>query len=173
MENKIAINTKTQEEYNRVIEIFEKKGWVWNSWRLPTNWLNMWNDYKENTCVDYKNNFRRADINSDIQLWYKIISFQEFLEMEWKEEFVRWERVLMRDYDYEEWEERIYIATIKWAKTPYIVVNNLDEKKFINWEKFSIMAYKQIKKLKPKTELTMQEIADKFWIDIDNLKIKK
>jgi len=76
-----AINTTTQEEYDHVMQVFEKKGWVWCTDKKPTE-RNVWKYYKENTCVDYKNRFEHMP-----KVYYKlygcnIISYEEFLKRE-------------------------------------------------------------------------------------------
>ncbi len=77
-----TINTKTQEEYNKVMEIFEEKGYTWFAWNLPTE-KNYWEKYKKDTCIDYEDNFWYANINFYKKEWIEIISFQEFLKEEW------------------------------------------------------------------------------------------
>jgi len=80
-----AIHTKTQEEFNKVLEMFEKKWWKWPSWDNPTKLKGVWESYKEETCIDYENNFRYAD--RKFSEWYEIISFEQFLkEEEWIKE---------------------------------------------------------------------------------------
>lgn len=88
-------------------------------------------------------------------------------------EFERGERVLVRDSDDENWVESIFVTKIDGAKRPYVVVSYFDEDEFMNGDVFNTVKYKQIKKLQAKKEITMQEIADKFGIDVNDLKIKK
>ena len=80
---KQAIHTKTQQEFNIVLEIFEKKGWEWRDGGIHTDSMKYWSCYKEDTCIVYNNHFLYCHICFYEKKWYKIISFQDFLEMEW------------------------------------------------------------------------------------------
>lgn len=93
--------------------------------------------------------------------------------IELSDEFERGERVLVRDRDNSEWYERIFLTKIDGAIYPYVVVVSNYEDDFINGKKFDITRYTQCKKLATEKELTMQEIADKFGINVNDLKIKK
>jgi hypothetical protein len=104
--------------------------------------------------------------------------YQEVLEhnaeiIELPGEFKRGERVLVRDRDDSEWYESIFITKIDGAVYPYVVVSSNYEDEFINGKGFYTTQYTQCKKLPTQKEITMQEIADKFGIDVNNLKIKK
>jgi hypothetical protein len=93
--------------------------------------------------------------------------------IELPDEFERGERVLVRDKYGHEWHESTFITKIDGAVYPYVVVASNYEGEFINGEKFDITRYTQCKKLSTQKEITMQEIADKFGININDLKIKK
>lgn len=72
--------------------------------------------------------------------------------------------------------ERIFVTEIENATYPFVLVQWPDEDKFVNGEKFDILNVKHIKPIptpQPQTELTMEEIAEKFDIDVNNLKIVK
>jgi len=85
-EGKVVIHTKTQEQFKRVLEIFEKKGWRWSTGNLPTHNRTIWNDYEENTCIRYKDVFEYCNLKYYKEKGYKIISFEEFLKREGLEE---------------------------------------------------------------------------------------
>jgi hypothetical protein len=84
MVNKLKMNkvihTKTQEEYNQVMEIFEKKGWTWIGKTKFTDYN--WDLYKEKTCIQYKNEFSFCNKKYYIKNDYEIISFNEFIQLE-------------------------------------------------------------------------------------------
>ena len=84
MENKRAILCKTQEEFNGVLEIFEKKGWKWCNKENPTSLKSEWNKYNINTCLSYENNFTICNKESYVHDNYTILSFEQFLEEELK-----------------------------------------------------------------------------------------
>jgi len=79
MENKTVINTKTQEEYNELMKIFEKKGWFWYGWGEQPTYISVWDKFEKNTCIEYKNNFAYTGVDTCKEKRYTIISFQEFL----------------------------------------------------------------------------------------------
>jgi len=77
-----VIHIKTKEEFKKVLQIFNKKKWVWGSGDKPLEFINYWDYYKKETCIEYENNFRRADKEYYKKNGYKIISFKKFLKME-------------------------------------------------------------------------------------------
>ena len=77
-----AIHTKTQEQYDKVMEIFEKKWWKWCGWGKPAS-KNNWNEYRENTCIRYEDKFAYHYIDWYKEEWYEIISYEDFLKEEW------------------------------------------------------------------------------------------
>ena len=93
-----SIHTKTKAEFRKVLEIFDKKKWVWSGGGNPLDYINIWDYYKEETCIDYKNNFCYCRKEWYKEKGYKIISFKEFLEMEGipklSEEQIRQEMIL-------------------------------------------------------------------------------
>lgn len=109
-----VIHTPTQEELNKVLEIFEDKGWKWNNWCNPTDNNVFW-IYEEDTCISYKNNFGHAPKDYYEMMWDKIITFQEFLELEWKKTPKRktWKWVYVREDGIEFSEETIDWKTLE------------------------------------------------------------
>ena len=97
----------------------------------------------------------------------------ELIEKHILEEFERGEVVLVRDNDIDEWYEETYITTIEGANYPFVVVDGYDKENFKKGEPFDTITYKQIKKKTKKLELTLEEIASKFNVDVKDLKIKK
>ena len=95
---KTAIHPKTKAEFKKVLQIFTKKKWVWSSGDKPLDYINYWNDDKEETCIEYGNNFSYSRKGWYEENGYKIISFEEFLEMEGlvklSEEQIRQEMIL-------------------------------------------------------------------------------
>jgi len=79
---KKVIHTKTIEEFTRVLEIFEKKGWVWMDGVKPLEKISYWNFYKERTCIAYENNFGYSTKEYYEEEGDEVISFEEFLELE-------------------------------------------------------------------------------------------
>jgi hypothetical protein len=69
-----------------------------------------------------------------------------------EEQFTEWERVLVRNYESQERKEHIYLCTIPWNYWyKYICVSNVfSEKRYRNWEVFSITSFRKIEKLSTK-----------------------
>lgn len=139
------IHTKTREEYDQLMDIFEKKGWEWTSWKSPKKWN--WYREGENTCISNENAFWYINL---IYVGKDAISFQNYLKLEGLL-FTRWERVLVSGNG-DHWYNKIYIAKIEWAASPYITVDGDDEDEFSKWGVFRFWRWKHIKKLeKPET----------------------
>lgn len=72
--------------------------------------------------------------------------------------------------------ERIFVTEIKNGIRPYVLVSCGDEENFKSGLPFDVIQARHIKPIptpQPQTELTMDEIAEKFGIDVNNLKIVK
>jgi len=78
---KTVVNIKTQEEYNELMKIYEDAGWMWDGDNEPTT-SDIWDEYRERTCVEAENLFVYGYTDSWKRGGYKIISFQEFLEIQ-------------------------------------------------------------------------------------------
>jgi len=165
---KIAIHCQTQEEYDQLLEIYEKKGWKRRNGHHP-KWFIF---FYEGVCVEFWDNFTHATIGKYQVDWYKVLTFKELLEME-ETSFKRGDRVLVSSNpNATHRHERIYLTTIKWANMPYVCVSNDDEKDFNAWNMFTTTPRECIKPLPVKKELTLQEIADKFGVKVEDLRIK-
>ncbi len=51
-----AVSTPIQEEYIKLMQVYDCGGWIWGSGDLPTQ-HNRWENYKEKTCVSARNKF--------------------------------------------------------------------------------------------------------------------
>lgn len=91
-------------------------------------------------------------------------------EKEWKPK--RGERVLVWDYKWDE-REAIFIAEIEGDIFPYVAVRQEYEGNFLKGEKFLTYQWKNMKPIPQVKEVTMQEIAEKFGVEVEQLKIKK
>ncbi len=79
---KKVIHVTTQEEYDKVMEVFDKKWWKW-SWFKNIYFENKWTYYGSQTCINYDNPITYCYRKYFIDDWYEIISFQQFLQEEW------------------------------------------------------------------------------------------
>lgn len=84
----------------------------------------------------------------------------------------RGDEVLIWDGDETDAVKRIFLAYIEGANYPINVVTNGYEENFKNGETFATSKYRHYKTIPQKTKLTMQQIADKFGIDVNYLEIE-
>lgn len=76
-----AIHTTTQEEYDEAMRVFEEKHWRWVGGDYPTRG-NPWYEYKEETCIWYKDKFHYSEREWYEDNNYTILSFKEWQEEE-------------------------------------------------------------------------------------------
>lgn len=86
-----VVNTKTQEEFNELLRVYERGGWRCGGGALSISCLEkFWNDYKEETCVSAGVDYRfeqKGRFGYGIKSFYlkknwNVISIQEFYEMQ-------------------------------------------------------------------------------------------
>lgn len=76
---KQSINTKTQIEFNALMEYFEKIGIHWGSGNMATDCFYHWEKHKNLTGIQIKlNSCYYGNINSHSEEGYEIISFEDF-----------------------------------------------------------------------------------------------
>lgn len=78
---KIVVNVRSQKQYDEFMKMCEEQGLRWSTGYLPTK-QNIYNNYKENTCIDL-NNLKclyYCDINSYKNDGYKIITYEDFMK---------------------------------------------------------------------------------------------
>ena len=90
-----------------------------------------------------------------------------------KEHPKRGNEVLVWDDNQRNAVKRIFLAYIKGTKYPVITVINGDEELYKNGDMFGIYFYKHYKLPPQKTKLTLQQIADKFKIDVNDLEVER
>lgn len=79
---KRVIHCETREQFNKVLEIFQEKGWVWCTGTLPLENKIFWEVYKEETCLRYGNFFAYSPKKDYMKYNCEVISFEEFLKLE-------------------------------------------------------------------------------------------
>jgi hypothetical protein len=68
---------------------------------------------------------------------------------------------------------RIFLAYIEGAKLPVQVVCPIDVEEFKDGSPFATDKFKYYKTIPQKTKLTLQQIADKFGIDVNELEVER
>lgn len=94
------INTKTIEEFKKVLEILDKKWWKTEDWKKALSIVNHWYCYWKYTVVSNRNDIVTGHIQWDT-FGHRIISFEDFInrEKEEKEVFEIGEEVKTEVYD--------------------------------------------------------------------------
>lgn len=91
--------------------------------------------------------------------------------------YLFWEEVEVRDNDDQEWEKRIYVGEYQNQKDfRYICVCEETEDEFKSWLDFETIIWNQIRpiaQIPQITELTLEQIAEKFGVDSKNIRIKE
>jgi hypothetical protein len=90
-----------------------------------------------------------------------------------KEHPKRGDEVLVWDVNESKAEKSIFLAYIDGANYPVQVVANGNDKPFKNGETFATFKYTHYKTIPQKTKLTLQQIADKFKIDVNDLEVER
>jgi hypothetical protein len=85
----------------------------------------------------------------------------------------RGDEVLVWDIDESKAEPRIFLAYIERAMYPVQVVHGGCEKDYKNGNHFDTDRFKFYKLPPQKTNLTLQQIADKFGIDVKSLEVQR
>jgi len=82
-----AILVTTQEESDRILEIYEKKWWKRASGAKPTAIRELWKQYKQykQTGYEAKDVFYACDIQYFKTNKYTVLSFEEWLRFLWEE----------------------------------------------------------------------------------------
>ena len=144
-----VVHTKTRAEYDELISILEKK---WGSWcsRTSMKGCDAWKIYEHNTCIDINdiNLISYFELEYFTRRWYTILSLNEYKAMNditEECEFKRGERIIVWDNENEN-DERIFIAYIEWAYSPYVCVTNEDEEDFTRWNPFGFFSWKYAEK---------------------------
>lgn len=121
-----AINCKTKDEFKRVLEIFEEKGWTWRSGHNPLYNDHVWFILQERTYIDYHDMFGYGAVDAPGAAKKQIISFEEFLQLEYHaKSFPR--KMLVSDDNnapLREWERLTVLGYAEGAEFPWIVTGD-------------------------------------------------
>lgn len=82
----------------------------------------------------------------------------------------RGEKVLVRDEDYQDWDERIFLTCNNGAKYPFICVHRNNEEEFSSGVKYNTTNWKQIKPIPQVEEMTLEQVCRELGRDIKIVK---
>lgn len=185
---KIAVNTKTQKEYDELMEILDKDGYSWVMGEKTTD-HNFWSEHKNKTCIDV--NDKDWVSYSNYQYFeeknYKILTLKEFKErnmktLEEKKTFLNLkagDTILDSNGD-----KRFILAVLFQDEKRAVYLLSCPDEEDINTAGVATGPYTSSdleacgftlpnQKEEEPVELTLDEVADKFGVDVKNLKIKK
>lgn len=177
--SKQAIHAPTREIADKLISKFHELGLTWNSGFTYLE-KGLWGVRTSNTIY-----IPKRGLYSDISLnvnEYEILTIDQLHDFEVKDSTVDTEddfwfkpegvRMLVWDDEEEFALDRIVIAKLPSnASEPYVFIDKDSELDFKNGRKYQIITSKNAKPLPKITELTMQEIADKFGLNVNEIKI--
>ncbi len=78
--NKVAIQCKTKNEFKFLMQLYDKRGWKWYDGDSPTKNIDLWNQYKQNTCVEFSDRFTYSTINYFKKEGFKIFELDKILK---------------------------------------------------------------------------------------------
>ena len=79
-----VINTRTQKEYNMLMEMLENREYLFYNGKKPTE-ISIWNLNKEQTCINLENNLIYFSKKSIYQGSYEIILFQKYMKQKFED----------------------------------------------------------------------------------------
>lgn len=129
---------------------------------------------------DLSGGFLFIDFDICPNFWKEVITFKNFdlffkhyPKMEEKFEPKRGDYVLVQDRGAKSWSKEIFLTYIEGAEKPVITLHPHDSYNYKHNIPFRMTMWEKMNPLIPETkELTMQEIADKFNIPVESLRIK-
>lgn len=165
MTEKIAVNVRTQEEYDELMDIYEKKGWSF-MWKQKPKGESYWYMHEEDTCITYCDAFHLSRSSFHEEKGYRVITLSELKQMEqdiiWNQNWVAIDDLVHRrdesplpryvyvssdsaEYALKSKNKRLLIAILPGNTShKYICVDNWLEYNYRNWAEYACMAYKYI-----------------------------
>ncbi len=164
---------KTMEDVKKTLDVLDKKWYTWNDWDNLLDCKYTLDSIKgfidNDICLNLNNGLVSRGSNAPIN----VINFKDYINPKPK----RWDRVLVWSKEWDIKKERIFLVEIEWTYEPYICVTENAEDEFLSDALFSTRSWKYMEIIPEKkeeiTELTLEQIAEKFWVDTKNLRIKE
>ena len=144
------IHVPTRQEYDQLMDIFEKKGWTWSSGSNPKKFD--WFSHDRMTCISNEDWFGFNNI-CYVKRFDECISFQDYLKQESilsitddANTIKFWDLVDVRDSDDDVWLRKYYyVASVEWVYMAVLNQVHLDAIK--DWSRVSyVYSYKQVRK---------------------------
>lgn len=78
--DKVVIQCKTKEEFEFLMKLYKKRGWKWYGGDDPTENIDFWERNKENTCVEFSDDFTYSSREYFKRQGFKIFELDEILK---------------------------------------------------------------------------------------------
>lgn len=78
--DKVVINCKTKDEFKFLMRLYEKGGWKWYDGDKPTENIDLWDQYKQKTCVDFDDRFSYGTIKQFKDQDFKVFNLDDILK---------------------------------------------------------------------------------------------
>lgn len=165
-----VVHVPTQAEYDELMQIYEDAGWKWCSGRKPKV-AKRWDAEEEETCVEVKNSFGYAIKTFYENQGWKIITLQQFKELQGLTTM----RYKQGDILVDEDGDKRKVLCVCGEVYIFSAYNNFDIFGGSYTQKgLDDLGYKiYIEEPEELTELTLEEIAKKFKVDVSKLRIKE
>lgn len=160
-----VIHAPTKEIAKKLCKRFDMLGLQWSSGD-PYSVYFHWDKYKEETCYrPYKGAF--CGLSLATQQYYEILTIEQLLDFQANE----YPRVMEVSYDGKNWRKRVVFMKKNGKFLAWGNVETIEEAE----NSCLVCTWKFAREIQPAPalELTLDEIADKFGISVDRLKIKK
>lgn len=134
-------------------------------WIKETHGSELYDDEIEDCFFNYPNyddfnGFKERKHTGQLSEGYTVVTESAFLAEFGNDKPKRGDVVLVRDFDYKDWVERIFLTEIEGSKFPYICVF-CEEENYKNGEKFNTCGFKQMKIIETITKEQAEKILKK------------
>ena len=147
----------TLEECDAILDLMHEAGLKWNTGGLYKDERDV--KYLPNKCY-YPYDGAYSDKAYAKECWYKIYTASDFIFAPKRGDVIE-----VSDSN-EKREKRIFLAKIKWAKSPFICVWASFEEVYKKWEKFIFSLWKCARPIQPERKPRTIEATDEEWESI-------
>lgn len=163
-ENQV-IHAPTEEIAEKLCEKFNMLGLKWNSWApYPRN--SSWDEYRAETCYSPSDG-TYCDLSYSIKEGYEILSIDQLLDFQVNE----YPKVMEVSAGGNDWQKRVVFMEKNGKFLAWIGAETIEESE----NETNVFAWKYAREIQPAPtlELTLDEIAEKFNVSPEQIKIKK
>lgn len=163
--DKQVIHAPTEEIAKRLCEKFDKLGLTWSSGRSYSRYF-WWDTHKEKTCYrPYKGTF--CSLSLATQRGYEILTIEQLIDFQENE----YPKVMEVSDNHTSWLKRVVFMEKDGKFLAWAFAESIEEAE----SEFDTCAWTFAREIQPAPtlELTLDEIAEKFNVSPEQIKIKK